>query len=76
MKALLLVTFCCGFASLAQAEDAVPASASTNPAPGISVETVKVTDQEPGLFERVRDTYLRAEKKGLIAANTTPTGIR
>lgn len=68
MKTLLLAALL--YAPLAHAADTAPA-----PKADVPVETVKVTDQaDQPLFERVRETYIRAEKKGLLAVaapNTT-----
>jgi hypothetical protein len=68
MKVLSIVTLCFCFAGLARAEGDAASAPPSNTTAGVPVETVKVTDQDQGLFERVRDTYVRAEKKGLIAA--------
>jgi hypothetical protein len=65
MRSILLATVLL-LPAIARAEEA------PSPATGLPVETVKVTDQDPGLFERVRDAHLRAEKKGRIALLTAP----
>ena len=80
MKTLLLAAFCMLAAGLVKAEDqkgapaaSLPLSEGKTPVP---VETVKVTDQaEQPLFERIRETYIRVEKKGLLATVTSPAAM-
>lgn len=62
MKMFLLAALCLAPAFARADETPAPAKTAVPP------ETVKVTDEkDQPLFDRVRDTYLRAAKKGLLA---------